>query len=171
MLGISDLWTIGDTSNPWIVNSYFQYRDNPLRTSPSHPDSGIPNTLFNLFDTYTSGDEFGNLGQASFGPGYNAFTYYQKYYSAGINIGSQFGRHNVKFGWDYQNSKVDGAEPNNFFTQLFATIDDFNTYVQDDWKVTSKITINAGLRWDYDSQFPNKTDFSPWSGRRSQEHE
>jgi hypothetical protein len=197
MLGISDLWTIGDTSNPWIVNSYFQYRDNPLRTSPSHPDAGIPNTLFNLFDTYTSGDEFGNLGQASFGPGYNAFTYYQKYYSAGINIGKQFGRHNVKFGWDYQNSKVDGAEPNNFFTQLFATIDDFNTfgpinsginlitlqagptpqdnlvhvrnnynglYVQDDWKVTSKITINAGLRWDYDSQFPNKTDFAPRIG-------
>lgn len=197
MLGISDLWTIGDTSNPWIANSYFQYRDNPLRTSPSHPDAGIPNTLFNLFDTYTSGDEFGNLGQASFGPGYNSFTYYQKYYSAGINIGKQFGRHNVKFGWDYQNSKVDGAEPNNFFTQLFATIDDFNTfgpinsginlitlqagptpqdnlvhirnnynglYVQDDWKVTSKITINAGLRWDYDSQFPNKTDFSPRIG-------
>ncbi len=197
MLGISDLWTIGDSSNPWIANSYFQYRDDPLRTSPSHPDAGIPNTLFNLFDTYTSGDEFGNLGQASFGPGYNSFTYYQKYYSAGINISKQFGRHNVKFGWDYQNSEVDGAEPNNFFTQLFATVDDFNTfgpinsginlitlqagptpqdnlvhvrdnynglYVQDDWKVTSKVTVNAGLRWDYDSQFPNKTDFSPRIG-------
>jgi len=197
MLGISDLWTIGDTSNPWITNSYFQYRANPLRTSPSHPNAGIPNTLFNLFDTYTSGDEFGNLGQASFGPGYNSFSFYQKYISAGSNIGKQFGHHNVKFGWDFQNSKVDGAEPNNFFTQLFATIDDFNTfgsinsginlitlqagptpqdnlvhirnnynglYAQDDWKITSKITINGGLRWDYDSQFPNKTDFSPRIG-------
>jgi hypothetical protein len=37
-------------------------------------------------------------------------------------------------------------------------------FVQDDWKITSKITLNAGLRWDYDSQFPNKTDFSPRIG-------
>src|SRR5580698_5850912 len=197
MLGLSDLWTLGDTSNPWISNSYFQFRANPLLTSPSHPQAGIPNTLFNLFNTYTSGDEFGNLGQASFGPGYNPFSYYQKYISAGSNLGKQFGRHNIKFGWDFQNTKVDGAEPNNFFTQLFATVDDFNTfgpinsginlitlqsgptpednlvhirnnynglYVQDDWKITPKITLNGGLRWDYDSQFPNKTDFSPRIG-------
>ncbi|HEY2548391.1 MAG TPA: TonB-dependent receptor [Candidatus Acidoferrum sp.] len=197
MLGLSDLWTIGDTSNPWISNSYFQFRADPLKTAPSHPQAGIPNTLFNLFDTYTSGDEFGNLGQTSFGPGYNAFTYYQKYISTGSNISKAFGRHIIKFGWDFQNSKVDGAEPNNFFTQLFATVDDFNQfgsinsginlitlqagptpadnlvhirnnynglYAQDDWKLTSKLTVNAGLRWDYDSQFPNKTDFSPRIG-------
>jgi hypothetical protein len=197
MLGISDLWTLGDTSNPWISNAYFQYRANPLRTSPSHPQAGIPNTLFNLFSTYTSGDEFGDLGQVSFGPGYNSFTFYQKYFSAGDNFSKQFGRHNIKFGWDFQNTKVDGAEPNNFFTQLFATVDDFNEfgpinsginlitlqsgptpqdnlvhihdnynglYVQDDWRVTSKLTINGGLRWDYDSAFPNKTDFSPRIG-------
>ena len=197
MLGLSDIWTIGNKANPWISDTYLQYRANPTRTSPSHPQSGIPNNLFNLFDTYTSGDEFGNLGQVSFGPGYNSFTFYQKYISAGTNLAKEFGHHNLKFGWDFQNSKVDGAEPNNFFTQLFATIDDFNTfgpinsginlitlqagptpqdnlvhirdnynglYVQDDWKITPKITINGGLRWDYDSQFPNKTDFSPRIG-------
>jgi outer membrane receptor protein involved in Fe transport len=197
MLGLSDLWTLGDTSNPWISNAYFQYRADPLRTSPSHPQAGIPNTLFNLFSSYTSGDEFGDLGQVSFGPGYNSFTFYQKYFSAGDNFSKQFGRHNFKFGWDFQNTKVDGAEPNNFFTQLFATVDDFNEfgpinsginlitlqagptpednlvhihdnynglYVQDDWKLTPKITVNGGLRWDYDSAFPNKTDFSPRIG-------
>lgn len=197
MLGLNDLWTLGDRSNPWIANSYFQYRANPLLTSPSHPDAGTPNTLFNLFDTYTSGDEFGDLGQASFGPGYNAFPYYQKYISLGTNLGKEIGRHNIKFGWDFQNTKVDGTEPNNFFTQLFATVDDFNTfgpinsginlitlqggqtpqdnivrirdnyngvYFQDDWKITSKLTLNGGIRWDYDSEFPNKTDFSPRIG-------
>jgi outer membrane receptor protein involved in Fe transport len=197
MLGFSDLWTIGDTGDPWILNSYFQYRNIPTRQSPSHPDAGTPNTLFNLFSTYDSGDEFGDLGQTSFGPGYNSFTFKQKYYSAGSNLSKQFGRHTIKFGLDYENTKVNGTEPNNFFTQLFATVDDFNTFgpinsglnlitlqggntpaddvvniknnytglfVQDDWRLTNKITVNAGLRWDYDSTFPNKTDFSPRVG-------
>ncbi len=197
MLGFSDLWTLGDTSNAWILNSYFQYRGNPTRQSPSHPDAGVPNTLFNLFSTYTSGDEFGDQGQASFGPGYNSFTFHQEYYSTGTNLSKQFGHHLIKFGWDYEHTNVNGAEPNNFFTQLFATIDDFNSFgpinsginlitlqggamaqdnlvkvhnnyngvfVQDDWKLTPKITLNAGLRWDYDSTFPNKKDFSPRIG-------
>ena len=115
-------------ANSWVMNSYFHYRADPERTSPSHPESGVPNNLFNLFDTYTSGSEFGNLGQTSFGPGYNAFSFYQKYVSVGTNLTRQYGRHNIKFGWDYQNQRVDGDEPNNFFTQLFATIDDFNTF-------------------------------------------
>jgi len=197
MLGLNDLWTLGASGSPWIVSSYFQYRANPTRTSPSHPDAGIPNTLFNLFDTYTSGDLFGNLGQVSFGPGYNPFSFYQKYASVGSNVAKQFGTHNFKFGWDYQNTKVDGAEPSNFFTQLFATINDFNTFgtvnsglnlitlqggptpqdnlvhlrnnynglfVQDDWRLMRKLTLNLGLRWDYDTRFPNNTDFSPRIG-------
>jgi outer membrane receptor protein involved in Fe transport len=197
MLGLTDLWSIGNASNPWILNSYFQYRADPARTSPAHPQSGIPNNLFNLFDTYTSDSEFGNLGQTSFGPGYNPFSFYQKYVSLGLNISKQLGHHNIKFGWDYQNTKIDGAEPNNFFTQLFATIDDFNAFgpinsglnlitlqsgstadanavhirnnynglfVQDDWRILPKLTVNGGLRWDYDSRFPNKDDFSPRIG-------
>jgi outer membrane receptor protein involved in Fe transport len=197
MLGFSDLWTLGKMSNPWILNTYFQYRNDPTRQSPSHPQAGIPNNLFNLFSSYTSGDEFGDLGQTSFGPGYNSFTFFQKYYSAGSNISKQFGRHTIKFGLDYEKTQVNGTEPNNFFTQLFATVGDFNTFgpinsginlitlqggatpadnlvkinndytglfAQDDWRITNKITINAGLRWDYDSTFPNKTDFSPRIG-------
>lgn len=197
MLGLNDLWTIGKGGNSWIVNSYLQYRADPAQTSPSHPESGIPNNLFNRFDTYDSGDLFGNLGQVSFGPGYNPFSFYQKYISVGSNVAKQFGAHSFKFGWDYQNTKVDGAEPNNFFTQLFATEADFtqfgpidsgvnlitlqsgptpqdnlvrirNNYnglfAQDDWRVAPKITLNLGLRWDYDTRFPNKTDFSPRVG-------
>ena len=197
MLGFADVWTFGDASNSWILNSFFQYRGDPTRQTPCCPAAGTPNTLFNLFSSYTSGDEFGDLGQTSFGPGYNSFGFFEKYYSTGSNLSKVFGRHTVKFGWNYEHQNVDGAEPNNFFTQLFATVDDFNTFgpinsginlitlqagptpqdnlvkihnnytglfVQDDWKITSKITLNAGLRWDYDSQFPNKTDFSPRIG-------
>jgi hypothetical protein len=197
MLGFADLWTLGNVSNSWILNSFFQYRGDPTRQTPCCPAAGTPNTLFNLFSGYSSGDEFGDLGQASFGPGYSSFTFFEKYYSAGSNLSKVFGRHTLKFGWDYEHTNVTGAEPNNFFTQLFATVDDFNTFgpinsginlitlqagptpqdnqvnvhnnytglfVQDDWRLTDKITVNAGLRWDYDSEFPNKTDFSPRIG-------
>ena len=196
-LGFNDIWTLGEASKSWVIDSYFQYRSNPTRQSPCCPEAGTPNTLFNLFSTYTSGDLFGDLGQASFGPGYNSFTFFEKYYSAGSNVSKVLGHHTIKFGWDYENTGVNGTEPNNFFTQLFATVDDFNTFgpvnsglnlitlqggqtpqdnlvninnnytglfIEDDWKITPKITMNAGLRWDYDSEFPNKTDFSPRIG-------
>jgi hypothetical protein len=37
-------------------------------------------------------------------------------------------------------------------------------WVQDDWKVTRKLTINAGVRWDYDSQFKQTNNVSPRLG-------
>ena len=37
-------------------------------------------------------------------------------------------------------------------------------FAQDDWKIRSKLTLNLGVRWDYDTRFPNAGNVSPRIG-------
>lgn len=199
ILGFSDTATLGDQSNPFLLNSFFQYRGEPSETLAANPAAGIANTTFNMFFVPSppkTDPLFGNQ-PVSLGYGSTPTLLDQKYWSAGVNISKLLGRHSIKFGWNFQRMIVDGTESALIFNQLFATVPDYQTYglndagvyllqaptpstaqdsqirlrnnyngfyVQDDFRLFKNLTINAGLRWDYDSRFPTNGELSPRIG-------
>ena len=79
---------------------------------------------------------FGNDSTRSFRPAVQSrFT---------ANANKRFGDHDIKFGWNFLRTKVDGLEPRLLQNQLFTTIPDFSTFDP----VVSGISLlaqNAGI--------------------------
>ncbi|MGC1492031.1 MAG: TonB-dependent receptor, partial [Candidatus Acidiferrum sp.] len=195
-LGFADTVAFGSVSSPFILSLRGQYRNEDTLTSPAHPQAG-PDTLFNLFSSFTTGGVFGDLGQFSYGSTFTPSTIDQKYGILGASLEKSVQHHIIKFGWDFERTHVDGVEANLQQNQLFATQSDYqqvgpinagffllltvggqtpqdndiklrNNYnglwLQDDWKVTRTLTVNLGVRWDYDSAFGIATNVSPRIG-------
>jgi outer membrane receptor for ferrienterochelin and colicin len=201
ILGFNDTAMLGNQSNPFVLNAFFQYRGEPMLTQAAHPDAGLATTLWSMFNipgsTAPTNPLFGQQQIFVGGYGSTPTLLKQKYWSSGVSLAKLLGRHSIKFGWDFQRMIVDGTESTLLYNQLFATVPDFQTYglndagvylfqapstltpqdaqirirnnynglyFQDDIKLLKTLTLNAGLRWDYDSRFPTNGNVSPRLG-------
>jgi hypothetical protein len=68
---------------------------------------------------------FGDLPTIVFGNATTLATLDQKYTSFSANINKRFGDHDLKFGWQYLQTKVDGLDPLTLTNQLFPTVNDY----------------------------------------------
>ena len=128
LLGFGDTILLGDSANPWIVTARAAYRGEPTDSRPSHPEF-TGSTALNVFPAQLicppSCVLFSSLPTVTFGNPTTAFNLHQKYTSVSANVDKLFGNHELKFGWQFLRTKVDGVGPKTLTNQLFATIDDY----------------------------------------------
>ncbi len=119
---------LGDIGNPWIVTARGAYRSEPSDRRASNPDI-VGATSLNAFTAQqicppTCGF-FGDLPGVIFGNPLTPSNLFQKYTSFSVNANKLYKSHDVKFGWQFMRTKVDGLDSKTLTNQLFTTVDDY----------------------------------------------
>src|SRR5207253_9944992 len=108
LLVFSPLVPFSNAASQFILDLRGQYRDEPTHASPAHPQAG-PNTLFNLFSSFTTGGVFGDQGQFNYGATFTPSTSEQKDGTYGASLGKTLNPHTLKFGSDYERTSAAGV--------------------------------------------------------------
>ena len=129
LLGFGDTMLLGNSGDPWIVTLRGAYRGEPSDTSPAHPETGGGSTVVPYELPVTQPLQIpGPLGTATFGNNSTPSALDQKYVSLTAIADKRFGKHDVKFGWNFLRTKVDGVESRTLTNQLYTTVPDFLTF-------------------------------------------
>jgi hypothetical protein len=137
LFGLGDTMLLGDLGDPWIVTVRGSFRGEPSDSQPTHPEF-VGSTSLSAFTVVrpcpntatpvggcSAANLFGDLPTVTFG---NATTYsnlHQKYTSFSAHANKRFGDHDLKAGWQFLRTKVNGLDPLTLTNQLFPTVTDF----------------------------------------------
>ena len=131
LIGFGDTMLLGDKGNPWLVTLRGSFRGGPNDTQPAHSQF-TGSTALNVFPAQqfcppTCGF-FSTLPGVTFGNPLTLIRIDEKYTSFGASADKLFGDHDIKFGWQFLRTKVDGIDSQTLTNQLFATIDDYISF-------------------------------------------
>jgi hypothetical protein len=128
LLAFGDTMLLGDQANPWITTLRAAFRDEPSDQGPTNPEvvgavTFVPFTAPVQWPPTIS--VAGDLGIHFFGSPDTPSHLTQNYSSFGANTNRMFGDHDVKFGWQYLRTKVDGIDSSSLVIQRFTTVADY----------------------------------------------
>lgn len=129
LLAFADTMLLGEQGDPWIVTLRGAYRGEPSDVLPAHPEAGGGNSLTAYPVPVTAALQVpGPLPSVNFGNSLTRSFLDQRYTALSANANKRVGNHDIKFGWNFLRTKVDGLEPRTLQQQLFTTLPDFATF-------------------------------------------
>ncbi|MEO6804060.1 MAG: carboxypeptidase-like regulatory domain-containing protein [Granulicella sp.] len=170
-----------------IINNGANIRPNPQFGIKSINRSDYGLTYATLYNASAFIPQIGITGFGNPGATPRTFDNYQRIYAAKDDFSRVFGNHTVKVGayfWRARKNQTAPPQLNGAFNfaslsnlvkgnfasytegsnipQIQARFSQFETYVQDDWTVNRRLTLNLGLRWQLMppiNSWPNNTAF------------
>jgi len=131
MVGLGDTMLLGDQGNPWIVTLRAGYRNEPSDTRPTVPEI-LGSTRLNAFSvprlcppTCNATNLFGDLPAFTFGNANTASNLDQEYASLSASANKNISDHDLKFGWQFLQTRVEGVDANQLTNQVFTTVNDY----------------------------------------------